>query len=323
MEGLFISWTRENGRTAGLARELGLEPCFIYRPGGFGLLGRYARQLRTTRKILRERAPRRVLLMLPPAPALLSFAGSLFRDRSARPTVACDLHTGFFSDPKWRWACRTALGMMRRRGFTAIVTNLHLRDICLARNVPAVVLHDVIEQHDPPAEHGPYVLLPLSYANDEPVVEILEAARQVPEIEWRLTGRAPDAVRAAAPENVTFTGFVDDAEYASLMAGALGVVALTTRPHTMQRAGYEAFSLGVPQVTSDFPELREFYADSARYADPASASIAEAVRGLMVDRDTLTSRLLRVRAHRVGEQRHALEQLRLVLDLPTLERGSA
>lgn len=308
MSGIFISWTRENGRTRDLASELGLEAVHIYSSGRFGLPGRYVRQARETRRVLRERAPKRVALMLPPAPALLALLGRL------RPGagLVVDAHTGFFLDPKWRWAAGWSLRLVRRMGATAIVTNDHLRDLCSAAGVRAIVLQDPILEHAPAASAG-HVLCPLSYANDEPVDEILEAARSTPEIDWVLTGRAPEAVRERAPANVRFSGFVDDAEYARLLTTAGAVAALTTRPHTMQRAGYEAFHEAVPQLTSDFPELRGFYEDSARYADPDPASIASELRALLRERERFVERTLEVRALRAAEQRAALDEVRTAL----------
>ncbi|GAA2842206.1 hypothetical protein GCM10010471_26080 [Leucobacter komagatae] len=279
--------------------------------------------MRATRRILREERPPSVALMLPPAPALLALVGG--RRRPER--LVFDLHTGFFLDPKWAWALRPSLWFMRRIGGTAIVTGAHLREVCERAGVPAIVLHDVVEgpavaaaeagaaaaAASPVASPSAYVLCPLSYANDEPVAAILAAAALTPETEWKLTGRAPAHVASAAPPNVTFTGFVSEAEYAALVRGALGVVALTTRAHTMQRAGYEAFGAGVPQLTSDFPELRGFYGDSALYTEPEAEQIAAGVRELAARREDLVASMGTVRSDRAREQRTGLAAARKAL----------
>ncbi|GAA1583935.1 hypothetical protein [Leucobacter aridicollis] len=321
MTGVFISWTRQNGRTADLAPALGLEPRYIYLPSRLGLLGRYVRQVRATRRILREERPPSAALMLPPAPALLALVGG----RRHPERLVFDLHTGFFLDPKWAWALRPSLWFMRRIGGTAIVTGSHLRQVCERAGVPAIVLHDVIKGPAvvaaaagasavaAVAHPGAYVLCPLSYANDEPVAAILTAAALTPETEWKLTGKAPAHVVSAAPPNVTFTGFVSEAEYAALVRGALGVVALTTRAHTMQRAGYEAFGAGVPQLTSDFPELRGFYGDSALYTAPEADQIAAGVRELAARREDLVAAMGAVRAGRAREQLAGLQAVRKAL----------
>lgn len=333
MNGLFISWTRQNGRTADLAAALGIEPRFVHLPSCLGLPGRYLRQLIATRRMLRRERPDCVVLMLPPAPALLALAAPR---RGRRPRLVVDLHTGFFLDPKWRWACRASLRRIRRLGAIAVVTNEPLRQICSRARVESVVLHDVLveggsgaDRHEAEAGPGsgsplaataaaapaarPSLLCPLSYANDEPVAELLGAATITPELRWVFTGRAPQEARRAAPANVEFTGFIDDAAYDALLRRSTGIVALTTREHTMQRAGYEAFNAGVPQLTSDLPELREFYGDSARYASADAERIAAAARELVADRAELRRRLLALRPRRVTEQQRALALLRSTL----------
>lgn len=320
MTGIFISWTAQNGRTADLSAELGLTPHYVHRPGRYGLLGRYGRQLLATRKLIADAGATSIVLMLPPAIALLALP---LRAQRGDTRLVCDLHTGFFLDPKWRWAAKPALAHMRRLGATAIVTGAHLRDECERAGVPAIVLHDVIGAGHEASAPGSYLLCPVSYANDEPIAEILAAARLTPHVEWRLTGKAPAAVRESAPDNVVFTGFVDDASYAELLRGALGVVALTTRPHTMQRAGYEAFSAGVPQITSDFAELREFYADSALFVSAVPETIAAAADTLAEQRASLVAALRRVREGRTREQRSALSDIRQALILSPAQTPAA
>lgn len=318
MSGVFISWTKGNGRTTDLAERLGLQAQFIHRPSRLGLPGRYLDQLLATRSLLKHTRPERVVLMLPPAPALLSLIGRLPKRAtgSAKPRgrFAADLHTGFFRDPKWQWACKLSLRTIRRVGGVAVITNEALRSQCEREGVRAIVLHDIILERDVLTSEG-HLLCPLSYANDEPVREILEAARLTPEIRWVFTGRAPQRVRDQAPGNIHFTGFITDEAYDRLLLASAGVVALTTRPHTMQRAGYEAFGAGVPQLTADFPELREFYAASAIYTDADSKRIAAGARALIEQRDELQRRTLELRPLRVVEQQAGLAELREALGL--------
>ncbi len=320
MSGLFVSWTRANGRTADLAAALDLDPVFIHRPGRGGLLGRYVRQFRDTRRLLRTAQPERLILMLPPAPLLWAA-----RRPRGGTRVAVDLHTGFFLDPKWSWALGAQLRRIRRLGAVAVVTNEALRLRCERAGVTAIELHDVLEgaASTPDPDPGVGLLCPLSYANDEPVLDLLAAARAVPETLWTCTGKAPDAVRAAAPDNVRFTGYISDEEYASLLGRSVGVVALTTRPHTMQRAGYEALCAGIPQLTADFPELRSFYGDAACYATERSTSIASAARALLDSRAALAQRTRELLPVRIAEQQSALGRLRSALTITqSPERGT-
>ncbi len=67
-----------------------------------------------------------------------------------------------------------------------------------------------------------------------------------------------------------FTGYLTNSDYDAELANCDVVMALTTRDHTMQRAGYEAIAAAKPQVTADFKVLRDFHADAAIYVDPHS-----------------------------------------------------
>ncbi len=70
-----------------------------------------------------------------------------------------------------------------------------------------------------------------SFAVDEPLAELLEAARRLPELRFFVTGNPELARRgllASKPTNVEFTGFVSEEKYAGLLRAADVVVVLTT-----------------------------------------------------------------------------------------------
>ena len=75
--------------------------------------------------------------------------------------------------------------------------------------------------------------------------------------------RAAEGNLAPKPANVSFTGFISYAEYLGLLQDSTGVMVLTTRDNTMQRGAYEALSLAVPIITSDFKVLRDCFADAS------------------------------------------------------------
>lgn len=219
--------------------------------------------------------------MQPPPVALFSVLLSRY-GRAA--VIVGDLHSGVFFDPKWKWAHKWILRVLRKRGF-AIVPNGDLADICRTFDTPVVVCHGRIT----PTEHDheqcatailpkrSFVLVPLSYSRDEPIEQILLAASQAPDIEWVFTGKPPAEVRAQAPSNVSFPGFVSNAEYRTLRIHASTVLALTTQESTMQSAGYEATASATPLVTSPTGVLRDYFKDAARYTVPTGTRIAEAV----------------------------------------------
>lgn len=305
---MIISWIDFHGRSAGLAKELGIEAVFLPDEiAGKRHIFKYIAAARFTRKAIRDRRPRSIFVMLPPAPLLV--VAALCRPRGSR--LIADLHTGFFSDPKWSWFSRIALWMLRKE--SAIVTNEPLAAICRRAGTNTFVLHDVLVDRRSGkscVRADSYILCPLSYANDEPIDALIEAAHRIPERTFIFTGKAPNWVRESAPKNVSFPGFVDAQEYDRLVRDCLAVVAVTDRDHTMQRAGYEALMEGKPQVTAHFPVLREFLEKAAEYADPNDPeSIERAVRAISDDPVEYAEAADEVLLRRISEQQREIRMI--------------
>lgn len=295
---VFVSWTRGNPRTRDLGKLLGMDVVFIRDSGN--VLVRYIKQAFKTSRYIAKHRPRTLMVMLPPFPLLLLV---VMLRRILGYQLIADMHTGAFGDPKWAWSRAVSLRLLR--GHTALVTNEFLANECDRYGVRAEVMHDPIsgkELNTPCTEAAPKILCPLSYANDEPIEEILGAARRTPRLQWVFTGNAPESVKVSAPPNVVFTGFVTDDGYLELLSESAVVIALTNRPHTMQRAGYEALSFGIPQVTSRFPELQDFLGDAAVYSELVDQEIAIAVTRIINDQDSYRDKARLIRKERIREQ---------------------
>jgi glycosyltransferase involved in cell wall biosynthesis len=174
-----------------------------------------------------------------------------------------------------------------------------------------IVLDDYLARIESKDSCRGFVLFPLSYANDEPVDEILEAARALPSVEFVMTGNAPSAVIDAAPSNVLFTGFLSHEAYSELVQDAALVGALTNRPHTMQRAGYEALERSKPILTTDTEALRHYYGDFAVYADRnnSSESIVSALTRVLTEPSAYTGRVKSLLEIKLSAQELTLEEL--------------
>jgi glycosyltransferase involved in cell wall biosynthesis len=130
----------------------------------------------------------------------------------------------------------------------------------------------------------PSIVVVASYMFDEPIEEIVEAARNLPEVNFLMTGdqrRLHRKIRESLPDNVMLTGFVSRDEYFSYLSSARAVMALTTRDNTMQMGAYEALSLEQPIITSDWNILRESFGDGAVYVDNTVQGIVTGVEQLL------------------------------------------
>ncbi|MCZ4076992.1 glycosyltransferase [Rhodococcus sp. H36-A4] len=318
-EGLFISWVKHHGRSQDLALALGMLPVFI--EGGAGPLPiRYAIQSIKTIRMVLEKRPPVMAIMLPPLP-LLIVVKLFFRGR-----LIVDLHSGVFLDPKWKWALIPTLRLIGRKAI-AIVTNSALQSVCQTHDVKAIVLHDLISSPTGSSiktrdrTFPSFILTPLSYANDEPVDEILGAAALDPSLNWVLTGKAPEVVKMKATDNVTFSGYVTDSGYADLLQDCAIVVALTDRPHTMQRGGYEAMIYGKPLVTSEFPELQRFFGDAAMYVPTTATGILGGVRAATTSAEETSKLMRQLQVKHVADQKESVASLiRWVKELSEVHR---
>jgi glycosyltransferase involved in cell wall biosynthesis len=233
----------------------------------------------TWRMLFRER-PRAVHVQTPPFLCGLVVA-AYCRMTGARFVV--EYHSAAF-EPIWRWAAPLQR-LVARRATANIVTSDHWAEIVRSWGGETIVMYDAfLDLPDgAPYEVGPGLNFAFisTFAEDEPVAEVLEAAARLPTVHVHVTGdlaKAPRGLVASAPPNVTFTGFLDpNTTYLGLLRAVDAAIVLTTRDHTLQLAGCEAAALGKPLVTSDWPYLRRLFPYGAEFVEPTAGSIRQGI----------------------------------------------
>lgn len=272
---------------------------------------RYLLQAATTLRHLRRDRPPLVLVNTPPVVAALVVWA--WCAATGTPFVI-DAHTGTFDDPRWRWA-RPLHRWLSRRAATTIVTSEHLAAQVRGWGADALVVGTVPVTFTaaPPAALGPgaHVVVVSTFSRDEPLDVVFQAARDLPDVSFHVTGdagRAP-AVTASAPDNVRFTGWLSDEDYHGLLQAADVVACLTTRDHTMQRGGYEAMAVGRPLITSDWPLLRRTFSEGTLHVDNTATDLVRAVREALASGAQLEADMHRLAARRGDEFTRALDRL--------------
>jgi hypothetical protein len=200
-DALFITWTPE-WRTERLAEGFGgtsLLPAPYARKWPWPV--RYLTQAIATTWHLVRRRPQLVSFQNPPA---LTGLVLVVLSRVLRFEVWADCHSAPWLDPLWmrfdrlnRWVlarCRGGLfhnlEMLAEHGYQTPEAILSWTPpLCDLQN-PALVAA---------ARSDPYVVVVCSWSRDEPTEEVLAAARLVPDVPFKLTGDAPDELRARAP----------------------------------------------------------------------------------------------------------------------------
>jgi Glycosyl transferase 4-like domain/Glycosyl transferases group 1 len=265
----FIAWVPEASRAGSISRALGGESRTFYdlRIHRKALVPlRYLLSAIRTVSYLVRRRPRAVIVQTPPVPAaalVLAWA------RIARVPVVLDTHPASFG-LDGRPAHRVMLPLLARlvpRAAGCIVTTPELgNEISRWRGNPLIV-HEApmvwSERVRPNGASGRRrALFICTFAPDEPLLELLEAARRLPHVTMQITGdlrRLPAKARRAAPENVEWLGYLIGEEYVAALTAADVLIALTQRRESVQRSAHEAVDALRPLVVSDWPHVPELF----------------------------------------------------------------
>jgi glycosyltransferase involved in cell wall biosynthesis len=316
----FLVWgpPSHGPRSRILARELGIEALhYLYSSTQRGALSaplRYGYQAVKTLQTLFREHPQVVFVQSPPSLAVL-FVYLYCALSGAKYLV--DAHSAAFLRiwlrPAWLHH------FLARRAVTTLVTNEHYQQVIQGWGGHAFVLRDIpttFEQNGEVPLDGRFnVVVVNTFSEDEPLDQVLAAAKELPEIAFYVTGKkkmAAPAVLAQAPANVHFTDFLPDAAYYGLLNAAQTVMCLTTRNHTMQRGACEALSLGKPIITSDWPLLQTYFHRGTVHV----ANTSDAIRqGVWQMKENYPLYQAEIKVLQTEQQREWQEKVALLLSL--------
>jgi glycosyltransferase involved in cell wall biosynthesis len=323
---LWIAWAPFAPRSQRLAAALGAEIHKVHflayqRPLVAPL--KYLFQAFVTWRLLWSKHPRVVLVQNPPIFAVMLVA---LYARLIRSHYIIDTHTGALVGAKWRWSVPLHR-WLSRYALATLVTNARMRDQLLSGRSEQAFRVLIVE--DPPAELSRPLQLATSmpgtrqvvviatYDSDEPIEAVLNAARQLPDVSFAITGdvrRLTAAVRAICPRNVHLTGWLSDVDYASLIRGANVVVALTTRDHTTLCGAWEALYSEQPLITSDWPVLRMAFPQGAVFTGATSEEIMKSVQVAFAQEDHLRAAMRSLAARKRQTWASSIAELRQLIE---------
>jgi glycosyltransferase involved in cell wall biosynthesis len=167
-----------------------------------------------------------------------------------------------------------------------------------------------------PVKSGFNIVFVSTFSSDEPLEAVLEAAKQLPESNFYVTGnpkhKSSDFFERL-PTNVICTGFLPDAQYVGLLRAVDAVMVLTTRDHTLQLGGCEAVSLGKPLITSNWPYLQAFFNKGTVYVDNSADDICNGILTMQQDHDALEAEIIAYRESHRKEWALQLMQLEEIM----------
>lgn len=310
----FITWYPSCRRSDALAAALGgnshLIHYFQFKQPRYAPLKYLLQSFATWRRLWSDR-PDVVLVASPPVVAVVAV---WLYCKLARKRFVIDAHTGVFDDPRWAWA-RPLSRRLARAALTTVVTNDHLAEAVAGWGGRSLVIGTVPVEFSCAAPAGlgagDHVAVINTFSQDEPLAELIAAARELPQVSFHVTGNVKHArqLPAAAPANVRFTGWLSEYDYSALLRGVDAVVCLTTHDHTMQRGAYEAMALAKPLITSHWRILRDTFNRGTLHVDNSPAAIAAAITEALTRRAELSTAMRALAADRAREFADRLHRL--------------
>ncbi len=281
MSGLkWISWENHQ-RTEGICDYLCISPVVIICRGGN--FKKYFCQLYRTLQELRKED---VHVLIVQNPSLVLTAFSLFFKLVFHYKLVVDahneavqpyLHNGFL--------IRFVSGRLLKYADITIVTNKYLADIVKAKGGTPLVLPDRIPNKKKVAPlrlsiKTVNVVLIATYAADEPVVEVINAARKLGEsVTLYITGNYSKLDKSyidRLPVNIKFTGYLSSEDYWSLLSSVSAIIDLTSMDNCLVCGAYEGLSVGKPMMLSNNKATVDYFSKGVVYTDNTAEDIHRA-----------------------------------------------
>jgi glycosyltransferase involved in cell wall biosynthesis len=230
-----------------------------------------------------------------------------------------DSHTGAFIGLKWGWS--VGLHRMLSRGaLTTIVHNKSQEKSVRRWGCPYLVVAFTPGDY-PSGEFYPLsgkfnVAIICGFGPDEPLEILFEAAGHLREVSFYVTGdtqRLDRRLLGKKPENIFLTGYLSYERYIGLLRGVSAIMDLVNNGHTLLMGAFEAVSLGVPLVVSDWPLLRDYFSLGTVYIPNTIEGIGEGVRRAQREQTVLRRDILFLREQLQAEWERNLMQLQNLL----------
>jgi len=160
------------------------------------------------------------------------------------------------------------------------------------------------------------IAMPSTFHDDEPVDIVFEAASQMPDVDFYITGNSKNivpALLAKKPTNCHLTGFLSYDEYVGLLRGADVVLDLTTRHHTVLSGAFEAISLGKPLIVSDWEVLRDYFSLGTIHIPNTVEGVYNGIRQAQRELVSLQDGIQKLNENLQLEWEHKFKELRQLI----------
>lgn len=299
---VYIAWVKQDTRARSLAHHLDAKNFFIHSINSNKKICsplKYIINTFITLNLLNKENPDVIFVVNPPVFAVLViWMYCIFHDC----TYIVDTHSAAFTAKRWSmflWLYR----FLSKRALINILHNKILEQKVANWGAITANIGEVIYQMNTsktyPFREGFNVVYVSLYAGDEPLAEVIEAARKMPSVNFYITGSlryAPHDIIKESPDNIVFTDFLPDEMYVALLKDSDIVICLTKNDNTMQNGAYEALTLGRPIITSNWLVLRNLYYKGSICIDNSSISLVNAINRIKNNYSRYIREIMELRA---------------------------
>ena len=276
---LYFAWLPFQRRQVSMADHFGYESIFLplrWRTSKSMKIFSYMQNMFIMFKYLFRRKPKTVWIQLPQTFLLWPV---LIYKLFSKVEVVADCHNAMFRSP---W-CKVPLGL-RLLKYVDVVVVHNDSQLVAAENLGIssgliIVLEDapasfyLVDKEMPlPTVLRPWVLFPGSFAEDEPVSELLEVAKNMPEVQFFMTGSLEKAKKIidieAVPKNFHLMGFMPINEFDQLLCASNIILALTKFDGIQLSVCNEAVGAEKAMVLSNTSLLKDLFPQGTVFVDP-------------------------------------------------------
>lgn len=260
----------------------------------------YIRNILIMFKYLFTRKPKTVWVQLPQT--FLLWPVLLYKLFSKSEVIA-DCHYAMFRSP---W-CKAPLGLgLLKYVDVVVVHNESEKEAAEKLGIPSRL---IVVLEDAPASFNvqdkafslscvvrPWVLFPGSFAQDEPVSELLEVAKNMPEVQFFMTGSLDKAKKVIdiqkVPENFHLMGFMPMEKFDQLLCASNVILALTKFEGIQLSVCNEAVGAEKAMVLSNTSLLKVLFPQGTVFVDPLSVeSMQEGIETALLNQDELEKQM--------------------------------
>lgn len=251
--------------------------------------------------------PEILWIQLPPTP--LIYIALLYKKLKKDVILIADCHNGLFNE---KWLKYLDMDLLNKFDIL-LVHNKNMESVAVHAGFDPVKV-EVLE--DKPSDkprriisnsnleiNTPFVLMPCSFAEDEPLKYVFEAAELIPKITIVISGNYQRTSNrhdiSNLPDNVILTGFLSELKFDSLFMQANCIMGLTTKDDVQLSVANEAVGFEKPMILSDTKLLRDLFSKGAIYVKNFEPnSIAGGIKKALIDCEMLTKEIKELKKER-------------------------